>query len=670
MCGIAGIVECDSAILPLEKNLRQMLGMIRHRGPDQFGVYLDSHAGLGNARLSIIDLDGGQQPIGTEDGNLWIVFNGEVFNYVELRAELEARGHRFLTRTDTEVVLHAFEEYGPECLNRFNGQFAFAIWNRRRKEMFLARDRLGVRPLFYTRTGNKLIFASEIKALLAHNEVSSELDLIGVAQVFTYWSTISPRTSFHAIQSVPPGHCLLFRDNRLRLTPYWTLRFPTHSDAKDNRTLEDCVEEFRALLTDAVKLRLRADVPVGAYLSGGLDSSTIAAIIKRLGVTRLETFSIAFDDRQFDESSFQKQMADFLGTEHHIVRATHAEIGGIFPDVIWHTETPVTRTAPGPMFLLSRLVQSRNYKVVLTGEGADEFLGGYDIFKETMIRRFWQRHPESRWRPHLLRRLYPDIAGLSGTASDYIFAFFGKGLETPNDPYFSHAIRWANSRRAERFFSEELKHAMALKEAQTDHPPALPEQYWLWHPLARAQYLEIALFFSQYLLSSQGDRPAMAHSIEGRFPFLDTRVVDFCNHLPPRLKLCGLHEKFLLRRAARDWLPADIVQRGKRPYRAPVHRSFFNGATLDYVDDLLSREAIRDVGLFSPSAVERLAAKARGGGALGETDDMALVGILSTQLLHRLFIEDFRRREPVSDADDVKVIAAFPRGGRFNLKAA
>lgn len=669
MCGIAGIVECDSPVLPREKNLRQMLGMLRHRGPDQFGVFLDAQVGLGNARLSIIDVDGGQQPIGSEDGNLWIVFNGEVFNYLELRTELEALGHRFATRSDTEVVLHAFEEFGPDCLTRFNGQFAFAIWNRRRKELFLARDRLGVRPLFYTRTSNKLIFASEIKAILTHDEVSAELDLIGITQVFTYWSTISSRTAFHAIQSVPPGHYLFLRDGRVRLAPYWTLKFPFRTD-EDTRTLDDCVDEFRALLMDAVKLRLRSDVPVGAYLSGGLDSSTIAAIVKQLGVTRLETFSIAFDDPRFDESAFQKKMADFLGTEHHVVRARHADIGRVFPEVIWHTETPVTRTAPGPMYLLSQLVNNRNYKVVLTGEGADEFLGGYDIFKETMIRQFWRRQPESQWRPQLLRRLYPDIPGLAGTASNYIFAFFGKGLQAPNDPYFSHAIRWSNSRRAERFFSEELKQAMDLKESLADQQPPLPPEYWLWHPLSRAQFLEISLFFSQYLLSSQGDRPAMAHSVEGRFPFLDTRVVEFCNNLPPRLKLSGLREKLLLRRAARDWLPDEIVSRGKRPYRAPVHQSFFNGAPLDYVNELLSREAIRDVGLFNPTAVERLAAKARTGGALGETDDMALVGILSTQLLHHSFIEDFVTREPISDADNVKVIAAFPKGGRFNLKAA
>lgn len=656
MCGIAGIVQREAAEPPNEGSLRRMLGMIRHRGPDQFGIYLDAHAGLGSVRLSIIDLAGGQQPIGNEDGSRWIVFNGEVFNYIELRSELKGRGHRFATGTDTEVVLHAFEEFGPDCLNRFNGQFALAIWDQEKKELFLARDRFGVRPLFYTQSGGTLIFASEIKAILANREISAELDPVALGQIFTYWSTLTPRTVFRGIQSLPPGHYLLERENEVRVQPYWTLSFPMEANGSDKRSVEDCVEEFRSLIVDAVRVRLRADVPVGAYLSGGLDSSTIAAIVKRLGVARLETFSIAFDDPCFDESAFQKRMAQFLDTEHQVVQASYTDIGRVFPQVIWHTETPVTRTAPAPMFLLSQLVRSHHYKVVLTGEGADEFLAGYDIFKEAMVRRFWQRCPDSLRRPRLFQRLYPDISALAGMAPGYVTAFFGTGLQAIDDPYFSHAVRWNNNRRTQRFFSEGLRHALEKERQPEDERPALPYRYWQWHPLARAQYLEISIFFSQYLLSSQGDRPAMAHSVEGRFPFLDTRLVDFCNRLPPRLKLCGLREKHLLRHAAGDWLPDEIRQRGKRPYRAPIHRCFFNHPASDYVEERLSPQAINKAGLFQAKAVEKLASKVRQGGALGETDDMALVGILSTQLLHRLFIEDLRHAEPPSRMDGVKIV--------------
>ncbi len=656
MCGIAGIVQREPAGPPLEESLRRMLGMIRHRGPDQFGIYLDAHAGLGSARLSIIDLAGGQQPIGNEDGSLWIVFNGEVFNHVELRSELEARGHRFSTETDTEVVLHAFEEFGPDCLNRFNGQFAIAIWNRETEELFLARDRFGVRPLFYTQAGSTLIFGSEIKAILVNPEVIAELDPVALDQIFTYWSTLAPRTAFRGIQSLPPGHYLLARKNQVHVRPYWNINFPRIGAEADTRSVEDCLEEFRSLLMDAVWMRLQADVPVGAYLSGGLDSSTIAAVAQLLGVTQLATFSIAFGDPQFDESVFQMRMADFLGSNHQVVQATDADIGRIFPDVIWHTETPVMRTAPAPLFLLSKLVHSHKYKVVLTGEGADEFLGGYDIFKEAMIRGCWRRCPDSRLRPKLFQRLYPDIATLSGTAPAYLSAFFGDGLRTADDPHFSHAIRWKNNRRTTRFFSENLRSALDWEQRPEDLRPALPPDFSHWHPLARAQHLEISIFFSQYLLSSQGDRPAMAHSVEGRFPFLDTRLVDFCNRLPPRVKLRGLQEKLLLRRAARDWLPPEIWQRRKRPYRAPIHRCFFNQAASDYTEELLSPEAIERAGLFQAKAVEKLTSKIRHGNAPGETDDMALVGILSTQLLHRLFIEDFRHGKPLTATDDVKVV--------------
>ena len=656
MCGIAGIVQHEPAKPVGQARLRQMLGMIRHRGPDQFGIYLDPHAGLGHARLSILDLSHGQQPIANEDESLWIILNGEIFNYVELRAELEARGHRFRTQTDTEVVLHAYEESGPDCLTRFNGQFAFAIWNSSRQELFLARDRLGVRPLFYTLVGGGLTFASEIKAILADPRIAAQLDPVALDQVFTFWSPLSPRTAFRNIQELPPGHYLLARNGRLTMRQYWSMGFPEKGVHREPGSLAECVEEFRSLLVDSTRIRLRADVPVGAYLSGGLDSSMIAAIVRRLGGSKLDTFSIAFSDSQYDERDFQRRMARFLGTDHQVVQATHADIGRVFPEVVWHMETPVMRTSPAPMYLLSKLVRAQNYKVVLTGEGADEFLAGYDIFKEAMIRRFWARRPHSAWGPLLLRRIYPDVAGLSGVGPSYLAAFFGGRLGDVEDPYFSHAIRWRNNRRTHRFFSDELRSAVDIERGADGSLPPLPRGFEKWHPLSQAQYLEISVFLSQYLLSSQGDRPAMGHSIEGRFPFLDVRVVEFCNRLPPRLKLHGLTEKFLLREAARDWLPDEICQRGKRPYRAPIHRSFFNAETPDYVREMLGPGEIKAAGLFKPGAVAGLVARIDQGNPLGESDDMALAGILSTQLFHRQFIRDFRLAAPLAESDDVKVV--------------
>ena len=655
MCGIAGILNVDPSAAPAEGTLRGMLGALRHRGPDQFGIYLDDQVGLGSARLSIVDLGGGQQPIANEDGSLWIVFNGEIFNYLELRPELEARGHRFATHTDTEVILHLFEEFGPACLSRLNGQFVFAIWDRRRRALFMARDRLGVRPLFYTRAGGVLIFGSEIKALLADTRVGAELDPVALDQIFTFWSTLSPRTCFRGIQELPPGHFLRAEDGKVSIECYWRPTFPLQSEAAVERTEAEYLGELRELLVDAVRIRLRADVPVGAYLSGGLDSSLIAAIIRQVTDNKLDTFSISFSDPQFDESEFQRQMAAFLGTDHQVVYATHADIGRIFPEVIWHTETPILRTSPAPMFLLSRLVRDRHYKVVLTGEGADEFLGGYDIFKEAKIRRFWASQPASTCRPRLLQKLYPDIKGLAGSGSAFLTAFFREGLTDVESPDYSHAIRWRNGRRARRFFSEDVQEAVRSDPAAGVSPVHYPAEFARWGPLERSQYLEISIFLSQYLLCSQGDRMGMAHSVEGRFPFLDCRVVEFCNRLPARMKLRGLQEKYLLKQLGREWLPPEIWRRPKRPYRAPIHRSFFNQDAPEYVRDLLSPEKIRMSGLFKPAAVSQLVEKIQNGRPIGETDDMALAGILSSQLVYFQFVSNRPQPRVLNGKDNVKI---------------
>jgi asparagine synthase (glutamine-hydrolysing) len=663
MCGIAGMFERKRTRSVVEADMRQMLAALRHRGPDEFGILLDREIGLGNSRLSIIDLSGGSQPIANEDETLWIVFNGEVFNYIELRADLEKLGHRFRTSSDTEVILHMFEEYGPQCLNKLNGQFAIAIWDKNKRRLFLGRDRLGVRPLFYTHTPDgALVFASEIKSILSTRRIRAEIDPAIVEQVFTYWSPLSPNTIFHGIKECPPGHFLIADDQSIQIERYWKNEFPIDTDGLNlNGTprVEEVIEEFRALLIDACRIRLRADVPVGSYLSGGLDSSTIASVVRRHTTNKLVTFSIAFGDQKFDESEFQIEMAAHLGTEHHVVRATHSEIADVFPQVIWHTEVPLMRTAPAPMFMLSKLVRDTGFKVVLTGEGADEFLAGYDIFKEAKVRRFWARQPGSKLRPQLLKSLYPDI-GLAQSSASYLAAFFGEGLMEVDSPVYSHAIRWRNNRRTRRFLDDRVT-ANSNNAGVDEVAATLPPEFKKWSTLARAQFLEISVFLSEYLLSSQGDRMGMAHSIEGRFPFLDYRMVEFCNRLHPRLKMRGLTEKWLLKEAARPWLPDIIRRRPKRPYRAPIHRSFFNDKTPAYVREVLSPGSIQEAGLFKSGSVEQLVRKIDGGRAIGETDDMALAGIISTQLLHEQFVKNFPSIPSLSSKDRVKVCNLNPK---------
>ncbi len=649
MCGITGIYNLNDHVPVDEMVLRQMLGMLVHRGPDGFGIYLSDQAGLGSARLSIIDIEGGDQPIGSEDGRFWIVFNGEVFNYIELRPGLEQRGHIFRTQSDTEVILHLYEEYGPGCLKHLNGQFALAIWDEQEKRLFLARDRVGVRPLFYTLQENQLIFGSEIKALLAHPAVPASLDPASVDQVFTFWSVLPPATAFTGIFELPPGHFLLAKDGAYSIQQYWSLDF---QEAAPGRPTLEYIDELESLLVDAARIRLRSDVPVGAYLSGGLDSSLTSAIIQKYTSSQLSTFSISFSDPLYDESRFQRTMARHLGTSHQVISCAYEDIARVFPEVVWHAETPILRTASAPMFLLSDLVHRNQFKVVVTGEGADEFLAGYDIFKEMKVRRFWARRPESTIRPLLLNRLYPDIEGLSSSA--FLAAFFKRWLDQTGSPFYSHIVRWTNTARALRFRLDYTGNPTTLDwKSLASH---LPAGFSAWSPLSQAQYLEVTTFLSSYLLSSQGDRMAMAHSVEGRYPFLDYRVIEFCNRLPSNLKLPGIREKWLLKQLGKRLLPTDIWRRTKKPYRAPIYRSFFYKGAPEYITSLLSEPQLKESALFEPASVEALMRKAGSGLKMSEVDDMALVGILSTQLLYQRFVKDFRLASLASDEKTRRVI--------------
>jgi asparagine synthase (glutamine-hydrolysing) len=656
MCGIAGIIDFESkADNRLSTGL--MLKSINHRGPDESGIYHSKYASLGNVRLSIIDIQGGQQPLSDTTSRYWITFNGEIFNYKELRKDLENKGHRFRTNSDTEVLVILYSVYGHKCLDMLNGQFAFAIWDRKEEKLFIARDRMGIRPFFYNIHNGIFSFASEIKALFARKDIPREFNTEGLSQVFTFWTSITPVTAFRGVYELSPGYYGYYSRNGLKTYRYWDLNFNL---PKNRISLTDALVQFNELLTESVKIRLRADVEVGAYLSGGIDSSATVAYIKDIEPGILNTFSIGFQDKDYDESYYQEEAVKYFNTRHQPYVCTSEEIAEAFPSVIWHSEIPLTRTAPTPMFLLSRLVRQNNIKVVVTGEGSDEFLAGYDIFKETMIRRFWANQPDSEIRPMLFRRLYRYIPQIAGAGITTIRLFFRYMLEDVNNPFYSHLIRWNNSNHIKKHFSEGMKESIRSYSPVNFLYDKLPSGYNTWDPLAKAQWLESTIFMSGYLLSSQGDRMSMANSVEGRYPFLDYRLIEFCNSLPPTLKLRGLTEKFLLKKLLKDRIPQDIITRPKQPYRAPVSNVFLTGKTPDYVMEMLSERQTSKVNVFDYKTVNSVIARIKKSGISSEMDDMLITSVISTHLLYDQYIEDNNNAFTTGKLSNLKITEDLP----------
>ena len=634
MCGIVGFTDVSGAYSIDEKNavLNKMLTRIHHRGPDETGLYITNAFAMGNVRLSIVDLNSGQQPLSNEDGTLWIAYNGEVYNHIELKQRLIALGHKFRTNCDTEVVLHMYEQYGPACLNELNGQFAFSIWDEKRKKLFLARDRVGIRPLYYANNGNDFIFASEVKCLFEYPEVTRAINAKGLKEVFTFWSALSDSTVFEGIKEVPPGHYMEIDKGSVTLKPYWQHAF---NRKKFSGTIDEAGEELLALLSDSVNLRLRADVQVAAYLSGGLDSSVTTALVKQIQPGVLNTFSIGFQDTDFDETSYQNEVAKHLDTRHKSISCSNADIARTLPDAIYHTETPLLRTSPIPMMKLSSLVKNSNIKVVLTGEGADEMLGGYNIFKETLIRQFWAREPNSKIRPLLLKKLYPYIPQLRNAPASMLRMFFGYQLQHTDSPVYSHYLRWRNGLQLSNLFSKDIKNVINGYNPVDDYANRIETTVNGYSALEKAQFIETNVFMSGYLLSSQGDRMAMANSVEGRYPFLDHRVMEFCSTLPDDYKLRGLNEKVLLKRLLKDQLPQRVMARSKQAYRAPIASALQNH---ELIEAHLNKKAIEEKGLFDCDGVHKLVVKLNSGKLNSELDNMALIGVLSAQIWHDHFI--------------------------------
>ncbi len=641
MCAIYGFYELTKGKPVKEGALEAMLRPLRHRGPDETGAYEKQGLSLGHARLSIVGLDNGRQPLFNEDESVALVYAGEIFNYKELRETLERKGHRFRTLSDGEVITHLYEEEGMDFLEKLNGQFAFALWDTKRCELILCRDRLGILPLFFAQKGSLFLFASEIKGLLGFPGLDAELDPKTLAQIFTFWTPLPGATMFKDIFQLEPGTYLRVTPLGREVRRYWDLRYPKKGEAEEKKE-SVWLESLGGLLEDAVRIRLQADVPVGVYLSGGLDSSAVAAMAAE-GPLKPKSFSVQFQDPAFDESRYQALVTRHLGLENSHVRISQDDLARALPRAVYHSESPVLRLAMTPLYLLSRAVHQNHFKAVLTGEGADEMLLGYDIFKEVKIRQFSLKFPGSKARPRLFERLYPHLALPVSGGGSFLRDFFTQGSEESLPAGqagaswdSSHSTRWRNTMRLQRFFSAEMKDTFRGYDPQEELRSKLPADFTTWDAMAKAQYLECRLFLSNYLLSSQGDRMSMANSVEARYPYLDHRVVELANRMPASVKMKGLREKAALKKCVEKRLPKEVLERLKYPYRAP-------GLSMTPVSkEAVSETRLKESGLWDENLVKLLIEKAlkaaEAGAPLSEADQMAVSGILTSQIFHSIFI--------------------------------
>ena len=665
MCAIAGLLRLGDARPPDVHELQAMVAAQAHRGPDGRTHWLGDPIGLAHARLALVDPEGGAQPLANEDGRIRVVCNGEIFNHRSLRRDLEARGHRLASASDCEVIAHLYEEHGDACVEHLNGQFAFALWDAGRRRLLLARDRVGIRPLHWTLHGGRLAFASEIKGLSALG-MDLRFNARALAQVFSHWSPRAPDTLFEGVWQLPPGSRLTVEaDGRIREDRYWDWDLTPFDGPVP--TLEDCVEELQARLLESV--RLQSEVPAAAdggpgrlavSVSGGLDSSLVEALVRHDAGRALagggaraqvRAYSLGFAEAEYDEGQAQDLLRARLGGDEHRLRVDTAAIAAHFEQAVWHAEMPLLRSAPVPMFLLARAMRADGVRVMLSGEGADEVFAGYDLFKEARIRRWLAAAPESRRRASLLQKLYPYL-GASPVASDgFAQRFFATGLDGVNDPLFAHELRVRTTSRARRFMQADWRERLAAVDVEAGLRAALPAGLADWPPLSRDQYVEATTLLPGYLLAAQGDRMAMAHGVEARHPFLDHRLIEWANRLPPAYKLRGLQEKLILKHAARDWLPPLLVNRPKQPYRAPDVTPFVSqGRLVESAAVHLAPDRIADAGLFDPRAVTALVGKCCAGQAIGHGDRMAFLGVLSTMILHSRFVAGAPRPRPAPTA--------------------
>ena len=647
MCGIAGMVDMAGRRPVPAGVLEKMAAAIIHRGPDEDGFLERPGLGLASRRLSIVGLADGRQPIFNEDRSVAVVYNGELFDYPEMRAKLEARGHRFATHCDTELIPHLWEDHQEDMFEHLRGQFALALWDEKRQRLILGRDQFGICPLYWTRVslspglgdrGDWLLFASEIKALLASGLVEARTDLRGIDQVFNFFSLPGPSTCFQDIQLLQPGHFLriqLGQPAQVANRTYWRIDFPDMGDEERGQDPKRLADELEHILTAAVERRLRADVPVVSYLSGGIDSSMVVALASHVRGQAIPTFTIRIMEPSLDETVQAALVSRHIGAHPFVVEVGDKEVLDTYPRLTWAAEGPVVDTSCTALLLLAQAVHAHGYKVALTGEGSDEWLAGYPWYKiDKMLNflNFVPKLPLSRLaRNAYLKRL---------AASPDSIAYLRRATEANGGHHPFLNVYGLMSLSRLRFYSP------ALKEALADNIPyeALePDRDRLrrWHPLNRALYWGARIHLAGHLLSLKGDRIAMHSSVEMRYPFLDLEVFRFLARLDPSWKLHGFRDKYLLRLLGERWLPKKTAWAPKGMFRAPFN-TFFAKKVPAYVDQLLSPESLRKTGYFDVEAVQHWRNALwtlRQGSHRRTAVEMGMVGVVATQLWHHMFID-------------------------------
>lgn len=588
MCGITGIVYKDNKRPVDETIIQRMADKIVHRGPDDYKTSIKGHVGFGFRRLSIIDLEFGAQPFVSNDEQIVLICNGEIYNYKELRDEMKAKGYQFRTNSDIEVLVPLYEVYGPDFLSKLNGQFSIAIDDRRNDLVLLARDHFGICPLYYTEQDEALIFGSEIKAIFGNPAVNRRIALNGLDQIFTYPANISPVTIFDKIFSVKPGHYCIYKDGQVRSYEYWDLDYPDLQQTTDNNKKEDYyLEGIESLLRQSVSYRLNADVPVGFYLSGGLDSSLIGAFMSKVAPSKkFQSFSASFgnssDNKAINEQKYQQLMSNFLNTEHNDIAFSWGDAENKFREVIYYAETPLKESYNLCSIALSDAARQKDIKVVLSGEGADELFGGYAGYKFDALRR------DQNASDDLNELLDMEIRKAIWGDKEFIYEKNEYDFRETKQYIYSSAL------------NKEYNKFDCLKEAAVDKKRMVGK-----HRFHQRSYADFRLRLSGHLIADHGDRMTLANSVEGRYPFLDVALINFVRTIPPEMMLNNFNEKYLLKKLAHNFIPEDIIKREKFGFVAPGSPALLK-TNKDWVNDMLSYDRIKRQGFFNPDAIEQL----------------------------------------------------------------